>query len=288
MERDELTSCCEAMVELRTRRREMGGDGANHHEKLGLEGIWCASQFPIPDTAGSSPDPACNNTDTRSSQPNQASHTPDFSYPLVSSTLFSSSSPISLCLVHNSTIVAEHNVKSSLSISTCHDHELTRSTAYTEYSIHPSTASTQDCLSSLHSHGYKLTPECSFSLQRASLHDRPPSVRSPWELKGKVTLSHSPDCESSNWWIDSQHLACRQSAGSEYSSNISLSRSSKCISKRSWWRPPSSHNDGLQVHLRTRLATISEFISKFTPSRPLILSPITSSKCISKLVWSLP
>jgi len=134
--------------------------------------------------AGMSPDPACNYTDTRSSQPNQASHTLDLSYPLVSSTSFSSSSPISLFLVHNSTIIAEHKVKSSLSISPCHDHELTPSTAYIEYNIHrvqhtPSTASTQDCLSSFHSHDYELTPECSFSFRRASLHDRLPSASSP-------------------------------------------------------------------------------------------------------------
>jgi len=134
--------------------------------------------------AGTSPDPACNYTDTRSSQPNQASRTLDFSYPLVSSTSFSSSSPIYLFLVHNSTIIAEHKVNSSLSISPCHDHELTLSTSYTEYSIHrvqhtPSTASTQDCLSSLHSHDYELTPECSFSFRRASLHDRPPSASTP-------------------------------------------------------------------------------------------------------------
>jgi len=44
--------------------------------------------------------------------------------------------PPSLFLVHNSTIIAEHKVKSSLSISPCHDHELTLSTAYTEYSTH--------------------------------------------------------------------------------------------------------------------------------------------------------
>jgi hypothetical protein len=119
----------------RTRKREMRGDGTNHHEKLGLQRISCASQFTIPDTVGTSPDPACNHTDTRSSQPNQASRTPDFSYPLVSSTSFSSSSPISLFLVHNSTIIAEHIVKSSL--SPCHDHELTPRTAYTEFSIHP-------------------------------------------------------------------------------------------------------------------------------------------------------
>jgi len=114
----------------------MRGDGGNHHEKLGLERMSCASQFTIPDIAGMSPDPECNYTATRSSQPNQASCTPDFSYPLVSSTSFSSSSPSSLFLVHNSIIITEHKVKSSLSISPCHDHELTLSTAYTEYSIH--------------------------------------------------------------------------------------------------------------------------------------------------------
>jgi len=137
--------------------------------------------------AGTSPDLACNYTDTRSSQSNQASRTPDWSYPLVFSTLFSSSSPISLFLVRNSTIIAEHKVKSSLSISPYHDHELT-----------PSTASIQDCLSSFHSHDYELTPECSFSFQHASLHDRLQSASSPCELKGKVTLLHSHICESTN------------------------------------------------------------------------------------------
>jgi len=143
------------------------GDGTNHHEKLGLKKISCASQFTIPDTAGTSPDPACNNTDTRSSRPNQASRTPDFSYPLISSTSFSSSSPIPLLLIHISTIIAEHKVKSCLSISPWHDHELT-----------PSTASTQDYLSSLHSHDYELTPEHRFSFRHASLHNRPPSASS--------------------------------------------------------------------------------------------------------------
>jgi len=169
----------------------MRGDGGNHHERLGLKRMSCASLFTIRDTACTSPDPKCNYTDTRSFQPNQASCTPDFSYPLGSSTSFSSSSPISLLLVHNSKIITEHKVKSSLTISPCHDHELTPSTAYTEYRIHrvqhtPSpaytkvqhTPSTQDCLSSLHSHDYEVTPECSFSFRRASLHDRPPSASS--------------------------------------------------------------------------------------------------------------
>jgi len=83
-----------------------------------------------------SPDQSCNYTDIRSWQPNHAGRTPDISFPLVLSTSFSSSSAISLYVMHNSTIIAEHKVKSSLSISLCHDHELTPSTAYAEYSIH--------------------------------------------------------------------------------------------------------------------------------------------------------
>ena len=136
------------MLELRTRKREMRGNGGNQYEKLGLKRISCASQLTTSNTAGISPDSVCNYTDRRSSQPTQAGCTPDFSYPLVSSTSFSSSSPISLFLVHNFTIIAEHKVKSSLSISLCHDHKLTLSTVYTEYSIHrvqytPSTAYTK-------------------------------------------------------------------------------------------------------------------------------------------------
>jgi len=103
----------------------------------------CASQLITPDTAGTSLDAACNFTDTRSSQPNQASRTPDSSYLLVSSTSFPSSSHISFFLVHHSTIIAEHKAKSSLSISPCHDHELTLSTAYTEYKNSPSKAYTE-------------------------------------------------------------------------------------------------------------------------------------------------
>jgi len=155
----------------------MRGYGGNDHDKLRLKRIWCASQVTMPDSAGTSPDPVCNYTDTRSSQPKQASCNSDFSYPLESSTSCSSSSLIPPFLVHNSTIIAEYNVKLFLSISPCHDHELTLSTAYTEYSIHrlqytpstaytevphtPRTAPTQDCLYSLPSHDYVMTPACS-------------------------------------------------------------------------------------------------------------------------------
>ena len=56
--------------------------------------------------------------------------------------------PPSLFLVNNSTIIAEHKVNSSLSISPCHHHNLTLSTVYTKYSTHqlqhtPNTAYTR-------------------------------------------------------------------------------------------------------------------------------------------------
>jgi len=43
----------------------------------------------------------------------------------------------------------------------------------------------------MHSHDYEFTRECSFSFWLGSLHDRPPPASSPWELKDKVTSSHS-------------------------------------------------------------------------------------------------
>jgi len=158
------------MVELRTRNREMRGYRGNYHEKQGLKIITCTSQFTIPDTAGTSSDPVCIYTDTRSFKPNLASHTPDYSYPLISSPSFSSSSPISLFLVHNSTIIAKHKVKSSLSISPCHDHELAPSKAYTEYSIHqvqhtPSTAYTKYSI-----HQVQHTPSTAYT--KYSIHSR--------------------------------------------------------------------------------------------------------------------
>jgi len=118
------------------RRREIRGDWGNHHEKLGLERISCVRQFMICDTAYASLDLASINPEMWSSQSNQASRIPDFSYLLISSILFPSSFPNSLLLVHNSTIFGEYKFKLSLSISPCHDHTLTLSTTYTEYCIH--------------------------------------------------------------------------------------------------------------------------------------------------------
>ena len=92
------------LVELSTSKTEIRGDAGNNHQKLGLKRISCESQLTMRDMLDSSLNPAGNNTDTRLSTPNQASCTPDFTYPLVSSISFWSSSP-SLFLVHNSTII---------------------------------------------------------------------------------------------------------------------------------------------------------------------------------------
>jgi len=83
IESNDLTLCSYVMVELRTWKREMSGYGGNHHEKLGLKRISCATLFSIPDIGGTSPDPTCNYTTTRSSKPTQASRIPDCSYRLV-------------------------------------------------------------------------------------------------------------------------------------------------------------------------------------------------------------
>jgi hypothetical protein len=150
-------------------------------KETGTWRISYTSQFTIPRTTRTRTNQTCNNSDSMSATPNKVSCTPCISYLLISSKLLSSSSSASLFLVHNSTIIADHKVKSSLSLSPCHHHALTLSTAYTEYSIHqvqhmpstaytkysihqvqhtPSTASTPHCLSSLHSGVYTLTPEC--------------------------------------------------------------------------------------------------------------------------------
>jgi hypothetical protein len=105
IERDNSTLRSQVMVELSTRKREIRGNGGNHHGKLGVTRILCASQLTTPDTAGTSPDLVCNFTNMRFCKPNQASHTPDFSRPLGCSISFSSSSPIAFFLLHYSSII---------------------------------------------------------------------------------------------------------------------------------------------------------------------------------------
>jgi hypothetical protein len=252
--------------------------GGNRHEKVGHTRILRTWQVTIPNTARTSPHSACKYTATRSSQPNQPSRNPEISNLLVFSTSFSSSTPICLFPVHNSIIITERIVKSSLCISPCHDHVLTLSTTYTKYSIHrvqhtPSTASTQHCLSSLHSHDDELTPECSFIFRHASLHNQPPSASSPWQLKGTVTLLHSHGCKLTDWWTESQHPACCPYTALKYVPKLArfqpTSSHDRCLQANFQSRRflhPSSLDQGLQVHLQTRTIMASKLACWRPPS----------------------
>jgi len=87
----------------------------------------------------------------------------------------------------------QHTLSTAYTEYSIHRVQHTPSTAYTEYSIHrvqhtPSTASTQDCLSFFHSNDYELTPECSFSFWRSSLHIRLPSASTAQRLSHIVTF----------------------------------------------------------------------------------------------------
>jgi len=279
--------------------------------EMGTERILCASQFTIPNTAATSPDLACNYTAMRSSQLNLSSITPEFSHSLASSTSFSSSSPHpshshplqssqitklshpSLSL--HAMIMSWHQVQAYTAYS-IHWAQHTPSTTYTEYSMNR-LQHTHVCFCSLRSHDYELTPERSFSSRHASFHDRLPSTISPWVLKCNVTMSHSHDSESIICWMESQDPVHHPSTATKYSSNLAQSQPPECISRPTWLRPPSSHDHGFEVHLRTRSITISECISNFTRFGHPSVSPnllelrlqvyppahsITASKCISK------
>jgi len=146
------------------------------------------SQLTIPYTAGTTPDLAGKNTDMRSFKPNQASRTPGFSYPLVSSIFI----PIFIPHLSFSTIIAEHKVTSSLSISPCHDHELTLSTAYTEHGIHrvqhtPSTAYTEYSI-----HRVQHTPSTAnteYSIHR--VHHTPSRVYTEYSIHASLSVISS-------------------------------------------------------------------------------------------------
>jgi len=123
------------MVELRTRKREMGGDVGNHDEKLRLSDLGVQVNYPSPIwqvllwimRAITPIQCVLNEISYIIPHISHLRTYPPYYSPLHSPFLFH---------VHNSTIIAEHTIKSSFFNSLLHDHELTLSTACTEYSIH--------------------------------------------------------------------------------------------------------------------------------------------------------
>jgi len=122
---------------------------------------------------------------------------PWFLYPLILSTLcpFSSCSSISHPQLYY--------VKSSLSISPCHDHQLTLSSECTEYSIYSVqlyteyTASTKNCHPSLGTHDDDLTPENTLSFGRTFLVDSLPQAKLYMITQRKCHLVKIP-----HYWVN--------------------------------------------------------------------------------------
>jgi len=276
------------MVELRTRNREMRGHGENHHEKLGLKRIWCASQLTIPDTAGMSSDPACNHTDMRSSQPNQACRTSDFSYRLVSSTSFSSASP-SLSFL-STTLPSSQNTTLTHPSLSLHAMIMSwhRVQAYTKYSIHwvQHRPKIVGLPFSLKITSWPVTvPSASgvplnmIDCHQPALHGSS-KVKSSCHIPMMVARWLTDEYSLSTWhainWpppitcsmlLDHSLQVCRK-ARSIAVSKFAWSWTPKCISKLAHSRPPSSDNHGHHVHVQTRSITASECISKFNQSQP--------------------
>jgi len=165
-----------------------------------------------------------------------------------------------------------------LSISPCHNQELTPSTAYTKYRIHwaqntPSTAYTAYCiiprstvshsqpvpqlsadhvfLNSLNSHNYKLTNEYSLRSLRASLPNYCLQIDCLLVLLESRSIMASK-CISK--------LARSQPLGvslfsHDHGLHVCTITAAKCISTLAWSRSPNSLHRGLQGHLQTCLIT---------------------------------
>jgi hypothetical protein len=91
--------------------QEVKVDRTNYCGQVGLKKIWYVIQFTFLNMAGTDSEQKCNHTVAKASHSNLVSRTPDLSYLLVSSRLISSSFPIEVILVPNSTILTENKVK---------------------------------------------------------------------------------------------------------------------------------------------------------------------------------
>ena len=270
----------------------MRGDGANHHGKLGLEGISCESQFTIPEMAGTSPNQGCNSPDRTSCQQNQASRTPDFSYLHISATSFSFSSPISLFLVHN--FYYHYRTQSEvIHLYLCiiwlwfdTEYKYTPSTASTEYSIHrvqhtPSTAYTEY---SIHRVQHTLsTVYTQYSI--------PKSVWLPFIFK----ITNWPLNIASAPSVPPYMIGCLQRARPEsskikspcyiptFASQLTdeKSLSTRCAVHRP---PPSTCSISLHHSLRSESPnTLDYSLQAYLETRLMM-----TFKCISKYAWLLP
>jgi len=291
-ESNNLTSCFQVIVELRTRQREMRGYVGNHHEKLGLIRISCPSQVTIPDTAGTSPDLVWNTTNTRSSQHNWPSRTPDLSYPLASSMSFPSSFPICLFPVLNSTITSNTKMSHrSLSlhamIKSEHQVQHIQGTAYTAYSIHRIQRSTKYNI-----HSVQHPPKIVCLPFILMIPSWPLKVTSAFRVPPYMIDRHQPALQDISNVNSHCHIPTVASKLTEQNSlttwrtihwlplsirpnslnhgiQVRTILASKCITKLARLGPLNSLAHGLQVYLPTRMIMASKCIPKLARLRPL-------------------
>jgi len=287
MERDDLTFCSAIMVKLCKRKREMGEEDENDvedmsgYEKLGVRLAWSGWEDLVSEYlhCGSGLIPAVSGMVNWLAHENLRS--PSFSW------WFPPYRLISLFLVLNSTITWEQEVKSSVSISPCHDQELTPSTAYTAYCIIPrSTVSRSQPVSHLFGRPW-CTQFSTFPQLWVNrwIESQLPS-RLPLELPPPDGLPPSTPLISLDHGLQ-VHLQTRSIATSkcisplaqlwppnsiDHGLRVPLQTRSitapMCISKLARLRPPSSHKHGFQMHPQTRLITASKCIFKLSRLRP--------------------
>jgi len=151
------------MLELSTTQRGIRGDGGDHHEKLGLRE--CHVRVISPSLKRLVRVPI-----RRVITPIQGLISPVWQIVLLISDSLSYAQyrshlhPPSLSF--SSTTLAssqEQKVKSSLSISPCHHHELTLSAAYTEYSIHRVQHTLSTAYTEYSIHQVQLTPSTAYT-----------------------------------------------------------------------------------------------------------------------------
>jgi len=146
----------------------------------------------------------------------------------------------------------------------------------TEYSIHqvPHTPSTPDTEYSIHRVQYPSKIACLpfiFMITSWPLNVALDSGVPPYIIDRHQPTQHvRSKFDLTDWWIETQCMACGPSAGSKYSSNLAQSRpwsvsldslnyglqvctiqASQCISKVARLGPPSSHCHGLHLNLQT-------------------------------------
>jgi len=188
-ERDDFSSISYLMVVWSPRKKVMRGGREKQYQKMGLMRFSCVSQSTIESRSGTAPNLLGMITYMWSSTPYQASCTPDFWYLLISSILFSCSSPIS-----HSHPELYYNSRSQylvIDLYSCTQWSLLN-TMYiilrVEYTT--CTPSTQNCLGFLHSCNYELISKSCFSFWHAFvqiishqplLHESP-KVMSPCKI----------------------------------------------------------------------------------------------------------